>query len=75
MCVAMATVVPMDYPPPLKQGTSFLMLLLKRDVRESSVCSLCSHTRQTRNVPEILLFKVFVVTLYVNITMLTSERH
>ena len=40
MYVAMATAVHMDYTLPLKQGTSFQMLLLTRDVRMWAFCEV-----------------------------------
>ena len=39
MYVAMATAVHMDYTLPLKQGTSFQMLLLARDERMWAFCA------------------------------------
>ena len=40
MYVAMATAVHMDYTLPLKQGTSFQMLLKTRDVRMCAICAV-----------------------------------
>ena len=40
MYVAMATDVHMDYTLPLKQGISFQMLLLTRDVRMWAICAV-----------------------------------
>ena len=40
MYVAMATALHMDYTLPLKQGTSFQMLLLKWDERMGAICAV-----------------------------------
>ena len=40
MYVSMVTAVHMDYTLPLKQGTSFQMLLLTRDVRMWAICAV-----------------------------------
>ena len=61
MYVAMATAVHMDYTLPLKQGTSFQMLLQTRDERMWAICAVyainCIHIRltETWSILEILL--------------------
>ena len=40
MYVAMATVVHMDYTLPLRQGTSFQIVLLTRDVGMWAICTV-----------------------------------
>ena len=44
MHVAMATAVHMDYTLPLKQDTSFQMLLQTRDVRMWAICAVYAIT-------------------------------
>ena len=40
MYVAVATAVHIDYTIPLKQGTSFQMILLTQDVRMWAICAV-----------------------------------
>ena len=60
MCIAMATVVPMDYPLPLKQGYVGSNASIKTSYTYvnclSSLCA-CIHTKltETQNILEILL--------------------
>ena len=70
MYVAMATAVHMDYTLPLKQGTSFQMLLLTRYVRCGLfVQSMQLHTHQIyRNMEHSwnIAPSVIVLASYVN---------
>ena len=60
MYVSMATAVHMDYILPLKQGTSFQMLLKTPDVRIWAICAVyaiayTSKFTETWSILEILL--------------------
>ena len=60
MYVAMATAVHMDYILPLKQGTSFQMLLQTRDARKRAICAVyeiayTSNLQKLGSILEILL--------------------
>ena len=77
MYVAMATVVLMNYPLPLKQGTSFLIASVKTGYAYVSyMSSLCNCIRikftETRHILEILLFLSNAICKHNDVNAITS---
>ena len=76
---AMATAVHMDYTLPLKQGTSFQMLLLTWGERMWAIYAVyaIAYTSNLQKHGAFLKYCtcVFVLTPYVITMVLTSERH
>ena len=75
----MVTAVHMDYTLPLKQGTSFQILLLTWDVRMWAICAVCAIAYKS-NLQKHGAFlkycaKRLCISVIFNTMALTSERH